>query len=157
RAVAGLGYTPGCVGREVVAAAAVELRDSAVEAERALLDQVEERYAEAAVALRDRDDQAQVRLDHPPLGGDVAALDRLREGDLLGRGQQLVAPDVSEEELQAVGRADQHLRLRLEGLLLGLGSLAVCLLGGLADLEAGRLELTLGLLGVLLAEVVLQR
>ena len=35
----------------------------------------------------------------------VAALDLLREHDLLGGGQQLVAADVGEEELQAVGRA----------------------------------------------------
>ena len=63
---------PGRVGRELVAAAPVELLDGAVEAERALLDQVEERNAEAAVALGDRDDEPQVRLDHAPLGDQVA-------------------------------------------------------------------------------------
>src|SRR5262249_9222838 len=156
RALHRLADPPGRVSRELVAAAPVELLDRAVEAERALLDQVQKRYAEAAVALRDRDDQSQVRLDHPPLGSDVAALDRLGEGDLLGRGEQLVASDVGEEELQAVGRADQNLGLRLEGLLLGLRGLAVRLVDRLADLEADCLELTLELLGVLLAEVVLQ-
>src|SRR5205823_10249667 len=125
RALDGLPDPPRRVGRELVAAAPVELLDRAVEAERPLLDQVQERHAEAAVALRDRDDETQVGLDHPPLGGDVAALDRLRERDLLGRGQQLVAADVRQEELQAVGRADQDLRLRLEGLLLGLRRFAV--------------------------------
>ena len=53
------------------------------------------------------------------LAVEVAALDRLRERDLLGRGQQLVAADVGEEELQAVGGADQRLRLRLFGGRLG--------------------------------------
>ena len=59
---------PGRVRRELVAAPPVELLDGAVEAERALLDQVEERDAEPAVALGDRDDEPEVRLDHAPLG-----------------------------------------------------------------------------------------
>src|SRR6266542_412941 len=67
---------PGRIGRELVAAAPVELLDRAVEAERPLLDQVEERYAEAAVDLRDRHDETQVRFDHAPLRALVAALDR---------------------------------------------------------------------------------
>ncbi len=67
RALHRLADPPGRVGRELVAAAPVELLDGAVQAERALLDQVEERHAEAAVALGDRDDEAQVRLDHAPL------------------------------------------------------------------------------------------
>src|SRR5919201_2653435 len=108
---------PGRVRRELVAASPVELLDRAVETERSLLDQVEERNAEAAVALRDRDDETEVRLDHAPLGSDVAALDRLRERDLLGRGQQLVTADVGEEELQAVGGAHEDLGLRLGSLL----------------------------------------
>ena len=102
---------PGRVRRELVAAAPVELLDRAVQPERPLLDQVQERHAEPAVALRDRHDQAEVRLDHPALGGRVAALDRLREVDLLGGGQQLVAADVGEEELQAVGGAADRLGL----------------------------------------------
>src|SRR5206468_4088374 len=93
---------PGRVGGELVAAAPVELFDGAVEAERPLLDQVEERYAEAAVALRDRDDETQVRLDHVALRRVVAALDPLREDDLLRRGEQPVAADVGKEELQRV-------------------------------------------------------
>src|SRR5206468_2458336 len=83
----------------------VELLDRPVQAERSRLDQVEERHAETAVALRDRHDEAQVRLDHAALRGRVAALDRLREDDLVGGGEQLVLADVGEEELQAVGRA----------------------------------------------------
>src|SRR5205085_1162609 len=98
-----------------------------------------------------------VRLNHAALRGHVPTLDRLGERDLLGRGQQLVAPDVRKEELQAVGRADENLRLRLRSLLFRLLGLGVGLLGRLADLEPDRLELTLKLLGVFLAEVVLQR
>src|SRR5207244_5522779 len=68
RALHRLADPPGRVRRELVAAPPVELLDRAVEAERALLDQVQEGDAESAVALRDRDHQAQVRLDHPALG-----------------------------------------------------------------------------------------
>ena len=68
RAGDGLADPPGRVGRELVAAAVVELLDGADQAERALLDQVEEREAAAEVALRDRDDEAQVGLDHLLLG-----------------------------------------------------------------------------------------
>ncbi len=75
---------PGRVGRELVAAAVVELLDRPDQAQRALLDQVQQRQAAADVALGDRDDQPQVGLDHVLLGGDVAALDPLRQGDLLG-------------------------------------------------------------------------
>src|ERR1700730_5540885 len=81
-----LANPPRRVGRELEAAAPVELLDGAVEPERSLLDQVEERNAETAVALRDRDDQAQVRFDHPPLPKRVAALYRLREHDLVRGG-----------------------------------------------------------------------
>src|SRR5207244_8378625 len=79
RALHRLANPPGRVRRELVAAPPVELLDRAVEAERALLDQVEERLAEAAVALGDRHDEAEVRLDHASLGDDVAALDALRQ------------------------------------------------------------------------------
>ena len=119
RALHRLADPPGRVGRELVAPAPVELLDRAVEAERALLDQVEERDAETAVALRDRDDEPQVRLDHLALRDQVAALDPLREDDLLRGGEQLVASDVGEEQLEAVAGAR-----RLVGLvddLVGLG------------------------------------
>src|SRR3954451_13590548 len=52
---------PGRVGRELEALAVVELLGRADEAERPLLDQVEERQALVAVVLGDRDDEAQVR------------------------------------------------------------------------------------------------
>src|SRR6266550_4567321 len=133
---------PGGVGRELVAAPPVELLDRAVQAECPFLDQVQERNAEAAVALGDRDDKAEVRFDHAAFRGQVAALDCLRERDLLGRGQQLVASDVGEEELQAVCGADENLGLRLHGLLLGLLGLGLGFLDRLANLEADRLELT---------------
>src|SRR5581483_8526153 len=67
RALHRLADPPRRVRRELVAAPPVELLDRAVEPERALLDEVEERNAETAVALRDRDDEAEVRLDHPAL------------------------------------------------------------------------------------------
>jgi hypothetical protein len=92
------------VGRELVAEPPVELLDRAVQAERALLDQVEEGNAEAAIALGDRDDEAQVGVDHLLLGDSMAALDPLGEGHLLGRAQQPVAGDLGEEELEPAFR-----------------------------------------------------
>ena len=92
---------PRRVGRELEALAVVELLRRADEAERALLDEVEERQALVAVVLGDRDDQAQVGLDHLLLGVEVAALDAAREVDLLLRGEQPDLADVLEEQLQA--------------------------------------------------------
>ena len=95
---------PGRVGRELEALAVVELLGRAHEPDRPFLDQVEEREPLVAVALRDRDDEAEVRLDHRLLGGVVAELDPLRELDLLRRGEERHLADVLEEELQRVGR-----------------------------------------------------
>ena len=61
RALAGLTDPPGRVRRELVALAPVELLRGAVQADDALLDQVEERDVVALVALRDGDDEAEVR------------------------------------------------------------------------------------------------
>ena len=107
---------PGRVGRELEALAVVELLGRADQPERALLDQVEERQALVAVVLGDRDDQAQVGLDHLLLGVEVAALDALGQVDLLLRGEQTDLADVLEEQLQGVGRhvrAQVQRRLRL--------------------------------------------
>src|SRR5262245_14802502 len=94
RTLDGLANPPGRVRGELEPAAPVELLDGAVEAERALLDEIQERDAEAAVALGDGDDEPEVRLDHAALRDQIALLDLLRERDLLGGRQQLVAADV---------------------------------------------------------------
>ena len=150
RALHRLADPPGGVGGELVAPPPVELLDGAVQAERAFLDQIEEGDAEPAVALRDRDDETQVRLDHLPLRDQVAALDLLREHDLLRRGQQLVTPDVGQEELQAVAgtRGPVGLVDDLLGLLLG---------PRLAHLEPDPLELAGEILDVGVGELVLER
>ena len=122
---------PGRIGRELEALAVVELLGRADQAERALLDQVEERQALVAVVLGDRDDQPQVGLDHLLLGVEVAALDALGEIDLLLGGQQAHLADVLEEQLQRVGR---HVRLEIERRL----RLApAALVGRTLDLGAG--------------------
>src|SRR4029079_18350081 len=95
---------PRRVGRELEALAVVELLGGADEADRPLLDQVEEGQALVAVALRDRDDEPEGGLHHVALRRVVAALDALRELHLLRRGEERNAADLLEEELQRVGR-----------------------------------------------------
>src|SRR5436190_1133159 len=63
RALHRLPDPPRGVRRELVAAPPVELLDRAVQAQRPLLDQVQERHAEASVALGDRHDETKIRLD----------------------------------------------------------------------------------------------
>ena len=71
------------------------------------------------VALGDRDDEAQVGLDHVGLGHHVAALDALGQLDLLLCGQQRHAPDRAQVEPQRVeagldGEVDLGLLGRLD-------------------------------------------
>jgi hypothetical protein len=89
---------PGRVGRELVAPAVVELLHRPNQAERPLLDQIEEGEAATEVGLRDRHDEAEVRLDHLRLRGHVAALDPLRQVDLLVGGQQRHLADLPQVE-----------------------------------------------------------
>jgi hypothetical protein len=75
----------------------------------------------ALVALRDRDDEAEVGVDHPLLRREVAALDALGERDLVGRGQQLVAAGLVQEQLEGIRRdCGRSGAGRLDGVLLGL-------------------------------------
>jgi hypothetical protein len=106
---------PGRVGRELEALAVVELLGRSHEAQRALLDQVQERETLVAVVLGDRDDEAEVGLDHLLLGVEVAALDAAGEVDFLLRREQAHLADVLEEQLEAVRR---HVRLEVERRLL---------------------------------------
>src|SRR4051812_44934078 len=130
---------PRRVGRELEALAVVELLGGADQAERALLDEVEERQALVAVVLGDRDDQAQVRLDHLLLRVEVAALDALGEVDLLLGGEQADLADVLEEQLEAVRR---HVRTEVQ---LGLGLAPAALVGRALDLLRGGLDGRVGL------------
>src|SRR3954449_5474291 len=153
---------PGRVRGELEALAVVELLRGAHETERALLDEVEERQALVAVVLRDRDDQAQVGLDHLLLGVEVAALDAAREVDLLLRREQADLADVLEEQLQAVRR---HVRPQVQRrVLLAAAALvdrALLLRGGhgrvdlLDELDLGPLEEAVELLHVRLVHVEL--
>ena len=56
-----------------------------------------------AVPLGDRDDEAQVRVDHALLRREVATLDALGESDLLSGVEQLVAADLGQEQSERVG------------------------------------------------------
>src|SRR3546814_8055953 len=59
-----LANPPGRIGAELVAAAIFELVDRLHQADVAFLDQVEELQPAVGVFLGDRDDEAQIRLDH---------------------------------------------------------------------------------------------
>src|SRR3954469_17529503 len=122
---------PRRVRRELEALAIVELLRCTYEPDRPLLNQVEERQTLVAVALRDRDDEAKVRLDHRLLGTVVAALDALGQLDLLGGGEQVDLANVLQEELQRVGRDLARLRD---------GYLFLLLVGGRDDLDLHLLE-----------------
>jgi hypothetical protein len=76
------------------------------------------------------DDEPEVAVDHLLLRRRIAALDPLRKRDLLRRGQQRVAADLVQEELQRIGRGGN--RVGLENLLL------VCLARLLKSLDRGR-------------------
>src|SRR5690242_16012375 len=95
---------PRRVRRELEALPPVELLRCADQAEDALLHEVAEGDALGLVALGDRDDEAQVAVDHPLLGSRVALLDPLRELDLLCGGQQRVPAGLVQEHLERVGR-----------------------------------------------------
>ena len=95
---------------EPEALAPVELLDRADQAQHALLDEVAEGQALALVAPRVGDDQAEVRVDHAVLGGQVAALDPLGQLDLLLRREQRVPARLAQEELQ---RVERRVRLML--------------------------------------------
>jgi hypothetical protein len=122
----------------------VELLCGAHQADRPLLDQVEERQALVAVVLGDRDDQPQVGLDHVLLGAVVAALDALRELDLLRRRQQLDAPDLAQEQRERVDGGVAIVDLERELGQRVVDELDVCVLERAQDLvDLGRLEVQL--------------
>src|SRR4029077_2709007 len=89
---------------KLVALAVVELPPRPDQAERPLLDQVEKGEPAAEVPLRDRDYEAEVRLDHRPLRAHVAALDPLGERDFLVGGEELHLADLTEIEPEGVER-----------------------------------------------------
>ena len=100
----GLPDPPRRIGRELEALAVVELLRGAHKADRPLLDQVEERQPLVAVPLGDRDDKAEVRLDHLLLRAVVTPLDAFRRLDLLRRRQQVDLADVLQERLKRILR-----------------------------------------------------
>jgi hypothetical protein len=142
----GLANPPGRIGRELVAAAPIELLRRANQAEDALLDEVEEREPVTLIALRDRDDEPQVRVDHALLRRAITALDELGKLDLLSRGQERAAPDLVQEDLKAVGRARCELAVRIVGIAGAVTDAVVC------DLDASPLELFVELLDDIVLE-----
>ena len=79
RARDGLADPPGRIRRELVPLGIIELLDGSDQPQVALLDQVQEQHPPSDVALGDRDDQAQVRLDQLLLGQLTIPLDATTE------------------------------------------------------------------------------
>src|SRR5215212_4381666 len=136
------------VGGELVALSPVELLGGADQPKDPLLDQVEQRQLVALVALRERDDEPEVGVDHALLRLEVAALDPLGQLDLLVRGEQRVPADVAQEQLERVARhgrqvVDRVARPRLRG-----ASAVV------RDVDAARLEPVRDRLGLVVGQVL---
>ncbi len=94
---------PARVRREAAAATPVEPLDRDDEPDHAVLDQiVEGKIAAVAVPAGQRDDEPEVRGDHPLAGRGVALLDPLCELDLLHGRQQGIAGGGGEEDLKGV-------------------------------------------------------
>ena len=99
----GLTDPPGGIGGELVALGPVELLDRPDQADRALLDEIQEVHPRALVALGPVDDEAQVGLDHLPLGrlvtlGDAPAQVELLGGPGYGTGADLLEVEPREIE-----------------------------------------------------------
>ena len=102
------------------------------------------------VLLGDRDDQAEVRVDHPVLGLHVSLLDLLRQLDLLGGGQEREPAGFVQEELQRVGRRGREVAVDVRGVR---RRRAAAVVGeadpALLDLRVERLELVVVQLQIL--------
>ena len=131
---------PRRVRRELQVAAPLELLDGAHQPDRALLDQIQEADAVAAVLLGDRHDQPQVGLDHPLLGCLVPRLDPLGELLLLVLGEQRRAPDLGQVEVKGIDACGRVPGRRRRGLLLRRAPVLVQLPhGDHVDTELGEL------------------
>src|SRR3989442_479282 len=75
RGVGCLGDPAGRIGQKLVALPPIELLGGADETQDAFLDEIEQRYGAALALLRDRNDEAQVGVDHPVLRALLATLD----------------------------------------------------------------------------------
>jgi hypothetical protein len=114
RARDGLADPPRRIGGELVATPVVELLGRPDQAERSLLDQVEEREPATEVALGDRHHQAQIGLHHLLLGLHVATLDAPRQRHLLLGSEQVHLSDRAQIEPQRVeARLDGEVQLGL--------------------------------------------
>ena len=107
----GLPNPPRCVRGELEPPPPVELLDCANQAQRSLLDQIEERQSLVAVVLRNRDDEPKVGLNHRVLRGQIASLDPLCQRHLLGRRQEGVTTGLAQKQLEGIGRRLGHRRL----------------------------------------------
>ena len=96
----GLANPPGRIRRELEALAVIELLDGPNQTERTLLDQIKEGQTTPKVALGNRDDEAQVGLDHLTLGSHVAFLDPLRQIDLHTSRQERHTADLTQVQAQ---------------------------------------------------------
>jgi hypothetical protein len=98
----GLLDPPGGVGGELAAAPPVELVDGGDQAQRSLLDQVEQLQPAPLITFRDRNNESQVRFDHASPSGRVASFDPLRKLHFLHGGEQRDAANLAEIETKQI-------------------------------------------------------
>ena len=99
-----LAYPPGGIGGKTEPAFRLELVDGPHQADVALLDHVEQDHAAVDVMLGDRNDQAQIVLDHGLPGFEVALLGQSGVMHLLRRRQQRPRADLVQIVLRGIGR-----------------------------------------------------
>ena len=91
---------PDGVGDELDVPALVELVGRPDQAEVALVDQVGERDALVLVLLGDRNDEAEIAADQRVEGFFIALANALREANLVGLGDERIARDVPQVDVE---------------------------------------------------------
>ena len=135
----GLANPPRRIGRELVAAGALELVDRSHQARVALLDQVQEAQAAVAIALGDRNDEPEVAGRQPALGRLIVVREKPGPGHSSpqrGRALQRDPHQVTEFLVEFLATRG---RVRAPVQLLDLGLQIVHLPGDLPDLLKDRL------------------
>src|SRR5437868_502703 len=104
-----LANPPGRIGRKLVAASPVELVYGSDQSEDAFLDEIDQCQPPVLITAGYRDDQPEIGVDHPVPRRLVAALDALREVDLLGSAQKRKPAELVEKDADGIDGRQREL------------------------------------------------